>query len=353
MLKFSLLAFLASTSCVSAIAAPQPKVTPAPVLGPIHARQVASTSSRPSTTSKFTTTWGWYSGGSDAQGTVWAPITWTTEGNTLVSSGGHVRRCTYSSTSSYISSLSSYSYTTFDQVTSCYLFTTCSEGWLVAASTSFYCVRSQSVCKTDLLYQTFGASDPMTWMYCDTTSSGASTITAMFKTKPGPMPATTSASATTETSATVATQSIPAETTTSAPPPGKSSNTGVIAGSVVGGVAVLAIAGVGILFLLRRNRKKKAATTETAAQAQPFVPPGYHSEKPPAPAPYTDPYPQQYQQQFSPQQYNPHNSMVYSDHGSEMRPPNSPTPMYSESNAYRTELPADSLSPAPQTIPKP
>lgn len=349
MLKSSLLAFLASISCVSAIAAPQPKVTPAPVLGAVYARQIASVSSSRSSTSKFTTTWGYYSGGTNTNGTLWAPITWTTEGNTLVSSGGHVRRCTFSSTSQYISSLSSYSYTTFDTVTSCYLFTTCSEGWLVAASTSFYCVRSQSVCKTDLLYETFGASDAMTWMYCDTTSTGASTITAMYKTKPGPMPATTPASTTSETSATAA-SSLPSQSTTTVPPPPKSNNTGVIAGSVVGGVAVLAIAGVGILFLLRRNRKKKQ-NTETAAQAQPFVPPGYHSEKPPAQ--YTEPYPQQYPQQYAqqPQQYNPHHSMVYSDHG-DMRPPNSPTPVYTEGNHYRTELPANSLSPAPQTIPE-
>ncbi|KAH7120822.1 hypothetical protein B0J11DRAFT_49902 [Dendryphion nanum] len=348
MFTSSLLAFVATASTVAAIAAPQPKITPAP----IRPRQQLSSVGSASSTSRFTTTFGWYSGGENEQGTVWAPITWTTEGNTLVTSGSHIKRCTYSSSYTFLSALSSYSYTTFGTTSPCYLFTTCSEGWLVAASTSFYCVRSQSLCKTDLLFSSFGATDPYTWMYCDTTSSNGSTITSHYQTKPVARPVTVPATTTSSNSGiTTTSSSLQTETSRAAGGGGKS-NTGAIAGGVVGGVAVLAIAAVGVLFLLRRSRKKKQSS-EAAAQAQPFVPPaGYTSDKPQQqfPEQYAHQYPQQYPPQTSPQQYNPHHSMVYSDHGSEVRPPNSPTPMYTEANYYRTELPAN--TPAPQTVPE-
>jgi hypothetical protein len=97
-----------------------------------------------------------------------------------------------------------------------------------------------------------------------TESSGASPVT------PGPTP------------------SVP-PSTSSAPPSGGagagggSSNTGVIAGSVVGGVAVLALAGVAVLWILKRHKKQPELQTEYAS-AHPQTPTPYHpptqSDKP-------------------------------------------------------------------------
>ena len=68
---------------------------------------------------------------------------------------------------------------------------------------------------------------------------------------------------------------------------GGSSNTGVIAGSVVGGVAVLALAGVAILWILKRNKRHAQATSQTPGPAQPT----YNSPHPPpqSPLPYYPP----------------------------------------------------------------
>jgi len=47
---------------------------------------------------------------------------------------------------------------------------------------------------------------------------------------------------------------------------GSSNNTGIIAGSVVGGVAVLAICGVAVLWILKRSKHEK----QTAAATTPY-----------------------------------------------------------------------------------
>ncbi|KAI1388299.1 uncharacterized protein F4822DRAFT_241342 [Hypoxylon trugodes] len=82
-----------------------------------------------------------------------------------------------------------------------------------------------------------------------------------------------------------------------------STNVGAIAGGVVGGVAGLALIGVGIFFLVRHNKKKKADAAAAAAANPQMQGPGGPGSPPIAGAPG---FPQQPQPP-----YNPHYSQQY------------------------------------------
>ncbi|KAI1655770.1 hypothetical protein F4813DRAFT_153413 [Daldinia decipiens] len=82
-----------------------------------------------------------------------------------------------------------------------------------------------------------------------------------------------------------------------------STNVGAIAGGVVGGVAALALIGLGIFFLIRHNNKKKRNITAQppAAQMQQGAGPGMPPTQPVAGAAgYQQPYNPHYSQQYAP-----------------------------------------------------
>ncbi|KAI0850198.1 hypothetical protein F5Y00DRAFT_43436 [Daldinia vernicosa] len=82
-----------------------------------------------------------------------------------------------------------------------------------------------------------------------------------------------------------------------------STNVGAIAGGVVGGVAGLALIGLGIFFLIRHNNKKKRDITAQppAAQMQQGGGPGMPPTQPvPGAAGYQQPYSPHYSQQYPP-----------------------------------------------------
>ncbi|KAI0121000.1 hypothetical protein BJ170DRAFT_688417 [Xylariales sp. AK1849] len=106
-----------------------------------------------------------------------------------------------------------------------------------------------------------------------TTSSSSSTSTTRTTS------ATTTSSLATASSSPAAVP-IPSESSSSSSGGGSSTNIGAIVGGVVGGVAVLALIGLGIWFFLR---KKKQNNTHVAAQEQPQMAQstGYPSPPPP------------------------------------------------------------------------
>ncbi|KAH8651141.1 hypothetical protein BX600DRAFT_516732 [Xylariales sp. PMI_506] len=100
---------------------------------------------------------------------------------------------------------------------------------------------------------------------------------------------TTSQTTTTSTGSTT-TSTTPAATSSAAASSGSSAPVGAIVGGVVGGVAVIALIGFGIWFIMRRNRKRDAVPPQQPQPAYSQVPPG--SQPPPGPygAPMQQPY---------------------------------------------------------------
>ncbi|KAI4954797.1 hypothetical protein J4E86_006107 [Alternaria arbusti] len=122
------------------------------------------------------------------------------------------------------------------------------------------------LCYSDIMFTTFGASDGYTRIYCDWTGSHPLMSTTLYQALPANVDSTSVASQ-------QAASSIPASNSNPSPtsspageqdqPPGGSSrlnNTSVIAGSVVGGLAVIAFAGVAILYILKRSKRHSAGT---------------------------------------------------------------------------------------------
>ncbi|KAI4925471.1 hypothetical protein J4E85_007350 [Alternaria conjuncta] len=123
------------------------------------------------------------------------------------------------------------------------------------------------------MFTTFGASDAYTRIYCDWTGSHPLMSTTLYQALPANVDSTSVASQQAASSIPASNSnpsiSAPTPSPTSSPageqdqPPGGSSrlnNTSVIAGSVVGGIAVIAFAGVAILYILKRSKRHSAGT---------------------------------------------------------------------------------------------
>ncbi|KAH8655332.1 hypothetical protein BX600DRAFT_525283 [Xylariales sp. PMI_506] len=91
----------------------------------------------------------------------------------------------------------------------------------------------------------------------------------------------TSESSTTSSSSYSSTSTNSVATESPVPP---STPTGAIAGGVVGGVAVIALIGFGIWFMMRRRKNAAAPPTTTAWSNQPYA---GHPSQPAAPGPYS------------------------------------------------------------------
>ncbi|KAF2105874.1 hypothetical protein BDV96DRAFT_355187 [Lophiotrema nucula] len=208
-------------------------------------------------------TLGWYSYTShSAQGTVWVP--WVDDQETALysTSSDWFRRC--------------------PRANSCTMFTGCSNGYLVAQSTSSYCGKgagdSSRICSRHLLYKSLGASDPLRWYWCDSSTLTGFTIYGqdprkqISTSRPASLPSTTPATITLVESSTVSAlstvsltsqESTLAQATASStgpspalPKKNKTATAGLVAGCVTGGVVVIAVIGIALLFLLRRRKKE-------------------------------------------------------------------------------------------------
>jgi hypothetical protein len=117
-------------------------------------------------------------------------------------------------------------------------------------------------------------------------------------------------------------------------------------GGVIGGLAVIGLIIVGVIFGLRKKKRNVAANQNTPASYQQQPPPGNYAQPV---------YYQQDQQQHPPMGYNPH-IPVAGVYGPEKTPaatvnanpyyvnsdsgPTSPVPQYSANNGAVNELPA-------------
>ncbi|KAF2279004.1 uncharacterized protein EI97DRAFT_465354 [Westerdykella ornata] len=259
----------------------------------------------PAASSKLTRTFAYFSGGQTEGVVLWAPFTYRPDDYTFTSSGQFWRGCS----KTYYQTVG----TSVSADTECPLFTTCSDGWLKWSTKSVFCVQAGSSCYTDLLYETYGATDALSWLYCNTASTDV--VTAYRTQPPANVPATTTNPSTSINSPS-STQTGPTSTTsttsTSTPPPEPKpkNNAGIIAGSVVGGVAVIALAAVAIFYILRRGRNTNAGDASAAGAAAAAAPPTYpeyQAEKPPAQGGAEGYYAPPTQGE-----YNPHTSGIYS-----------------------------------------
>ena len=165
---------------------------------------------------------------------------------------------------------------------------------------AWFSCDSVSITTFEIFLTTFvGETDDRTWSEVYDTPS--SPIYSKFSLSYGTGAGFTQASTLGTSSATPhSTTTSAAATTTSSGGGGGggSSNAGAIAGGVVGGIAVLALAGFGIFYIIHRKRA-------TNPQLQPRAPdqPAYGGSHPPmVPHPAMDHVPQGYSQQ----PYNPH-----------------------------------------------
>ncbi|KAF2706938.1 hypothetical protein K504DRAFT_459371 [Pleomassaria siparia CBS 279.74] len=181
---------------------------------------------------------------------------------------------------------------------SCSVFYTgCSDGYLVADSTSLYCgaggASGSLFCSNHVLLPTKGdpASSAMSWYWCDEAPLTGITLFATlpadayiltpgsfsnpFFSTPSPSPSLTSTPSSTTDMSSSSISTAPGASSTlpaSSPPVEKKSIIGPVVGGVVGGVAVLVAIAVGIFFLLRRHKKPPPTTPIVAQQWNPQSP---------------------------------------------------------------------------------
>ncbi|KAF2243371.1 hypothetical protein BU26DRAFT_116886 [Trematosphaeria pertusa] len=224
------------------------------VSGPDNAkRQVASTISYDPYS-----TWA-YTAGEPSDGTViWAPLTYYASDYSLMTSSKYYTICP---DSTYLSSISSYMFTCSK------LWTACTSGYLVAESTSSFCLSAGYTCFTSLLFPSYGASEAVTKLGCAThPDETVSTIFSIYQERPPPtiLAADLTSTASTSTpsaspASSLATSTATSTSSASAHSSSKPNRTGIIAGSVVAGVAVLVMGSLGVLYVLRRTRRNNAS----------------------------------------------------------------------------------------------
>ncbi|CAO2650241.1 Nn.00g015330.m01.CDS01 [Neocucurbitaria sp. VM-36] len=252
--------------------APQPTMTPAAILPRDN-----------------TQTLGWYSDGQTAGETIYAPWVFDAETTTYTSSGSYFRRCAVS--------------------TSCIMYTSCSNGYMMAAGTSSYCGisgatggASTNYCSNHVLLPTLDAkTGGQSWYWCDEAPLTGHTFYAKEPPQPTLTPASSNsqgsdASTTisdestspTSGSSTATSSGLPLATILPSNNGNSSTSVGAIAGGVVGGVFVLGAIAFAILWTMRRDRKKKEAVA--AYQPAPLVGSHMSYQQNPGYPPQTDYY---------------------------------------------------------------
>ncbi|KAH7130822.1 hypothetical protein B0J11DRAFT_262374 [Dendryphion nanum] len=169
----------------------------------------------------------------------------------------------------------------------CNMYTACSNGVLVAAETTLSCGDrgASRTCNHHVLQTKSGDSNTLSWYFCDVPS-----VTGLAFYEQNPLetgavkvPSSASASATIHGSAEAQRTTVPVATgtvdsgsaeLTGAPSSGSGSKgsgnkAGVIAGSVVGVVGLLAILG-GLVFIVLRRRKQKSADSDVTLVQEKF-----------------------------------------------------------------------------------
>ncbi|ORY00656.1 hypothetical protein BCR34DRAFT_108114 [Clohesyomyces aquaticus] len=265
-----------------------------------------------STTSYVTSTLGYYSAGQESDvGIIWATVSggiYIPYFTYYTSTGSLYGLCNGPYYISYFASLYPSS-----SVPSCALTATCSGGYLSyfnPSTSPVLCYTSGSRCLTNLLYSSYGATEsPYSSFYCGWLSDTKVNAVSVYQKSPTitAFPSTSSSNSNpTATPNPASASTLPSSTSTSEPSGGGgklNSNTGVIAGSVIGGVAVLGAIGVAVLYILKRSRRYE------------------HTGPPPAtPAPYQNQYqyvgpndlPEKTVSPAPPVAYDPHLSGHYS-----------------------------------------
>ncbi|OAL42959.1 hypothetical protein IQ07DRAFT_593478 [Pyrenochaeta sp. DS3sAY3a] len=265
-LASSAVLLLAGVAGVAAGPAPHPAVTPAALLPRDN-----------------TQTLGWYSDGQTNGQTIYAPWVFDADSTTYTTSSNWFRRCGVSTT--------------------CVMYTGCSNGYMVAASgQSTYCGlagatggATTNYCSNHVILPTLGASTgSLSWYWCDDAPLTGYTFYASEPAQPTITDAnstpTRSASAPITSDSSFASPSntaSPSPSTSTTPPPassGSSTPVGAIAGGVVGGVAALGAIAFAVFFLLRRDKKRKAANQLQTAPLMGGTAPGYQAGQPGYPA---------------------------------------------------------------------
>ncbi|KAF2686625.1 hypothetical protein K458DRAFT_200878 [Lentithecium fluviatile CBS 122367] len=199
---------------------------------------------------------GWYSSATIGSETIYAPWAYDAETTTYTTSGSWFRRCPVS--------------------TSCTMYTSCSNGYMMAEGTSSYCgaggASGSLFCSNHILYTSLGQSAAKSWYWCD---EAPLTGVTFYEQEPSQPTDTSSRSFSSDASTTIAggettsrsgsataSGAVPSPTSTQSSSGGSSTNVGAIAGGVVGGVVGLALIGAGIFLLYRRKKKSNAAASQ-------------------------------------------------------------------------------------------
>ncbi|KAF2113378.1 hypothetical protein BDV96DRAFT_122678 [Lophiotrema nucula] len=290
-----------------------------------------------SLTSTFTyETLGYTSQGMQGESTIWMPWEYDDTEWYYASSDSFWTSCFVDSTVLTFGT----SYTISYIPSSCPIYTSCDLGIMAAASTTTQCNGQGYACTTMFLLDSWGASDSTTRIDCLATYSGDnSTALSVFRTKPALVVSTTEPPSTTTLASTsgstpspapapttpIASETAAANNGNNKSGGGGSNNAGVIAGSTIGGIAVLGAIGVAVLYILKRSRRHEHQAT--AANDYPI----YQPEKPPEVHHH----------------YDPHQSALYSQ-GTASPHTHSPAPAYPEGYT-RGEL-SGVLSPSPPQL---
>ncbi|OAL54427.1 hypothetical protein IQ07DRAFT_639943 [Pyrenochaeta sp. DS3sAY3a] len=272
--------------CASAavLSAPTPTITPAPLVR------------------RAVTTLGYMSDGTFDGTTIWATITVNDENMIATTRGSMYRVCTPGKCE----------------------FWSCSGGWVVKPSSSYFCNTGTFTCSSDIILSDISDQSPLTSYWCDDTTNAGGTI---YRTTPDgsvrSSPITPS-----ETPVTPSSSSSSISPSVSPQPTSpKSTPVGAIVGGVVGGIVAIGAIIIGVIFVLRRRRSAGPAQSGSVP-APPTThyhqgPPGVATQTPQVPPTqyYNAGYPQP---EKTPAVATGHVNQYYSDSG-----PTSPVPQYS------------------------
>ncbi|KAF2823023.1 hypothetical protein CC86DRAFT_409795 [Ophiobolus disseminans] len=156
--------------------------------------------------------------------------------------------------------------------------TTCGDGFIRAMSLTSSCAK----CWTELMYQRYGDAEPkLSLVGCDAPGGSYSAKTFYVESPPArkgiastlptvttaTVPTLANASPITPTPSNTSTSTTPAQTAVSAASESRNDgpSVGLIAGSVIGGVAVLGIIGLIALWIVRRHGRHQPHTTDISA----------------------------------------------------------------------------------------
>ncbi|KNG50962.1 hypothetical protein DDE82_003931 [Stemphylium lycopersici] len=252
--------WLALISVASAALLPPP--VPAPTAPAVLPRQDASDAN---------TTVGFYVIGTLDDTTAWATSVFPETESYLFTREQYWQKCPSSS----VFEVDGITTTSVLLATGCSAWTSCSGTTLYNGDSSSTCGGDFGLCYTDLKFSSSGAPSAYTRIYCDWTGRHGDFTTSLYEVLPAdatPTPTTSfdSSSSAERTSARVpsSTSSPSSANQNDSDSDGSKDNTGVIAGSVVGGLAVIAFAGVAVLYILKRAKRHEKPTPRSSCDSE-------------------------------------------------------------------------------------